>query len=114
MKYEIPLYRTETKTIAVYADTPHEALEMALDGNPGFKADGLSELIEDPDEPGMEIGGEYFSWECQCESCDAFILTGDKYFQWGGDDAVATCEKCGGAGQSKPRDASTPLDDASC
>lgn len=97
MKYEIPLHRTESKTVTVYAAIPHEALKMALNGHSDFRADNVSELIEDPDEPGEEIGGEEYSVEGHCEGCSAAILTGDKYFQWGGDDPVMTCAECGGA-----------------
>jgi hypothetical protein len=100
MKYQIPLHRTESKTVTVYAESPHKALKMALNGHLDFRADSISELIEDPDEPGEEIGGENYSVEGHCEVCSAAILTGDKYFQWGGDDPVITCEKCGGANKS--------------
>lgn len=97
MKYEIRMHRRAVKTVEVFAESPHAALKMARESNPDFSTDALWEMIEDPEEPGEEIEGNSYEIEGCCESCDKPILTGDSYYQWGGDDAVQTCAECGGA-----------------
>lgn len=97
MKYEIPIYRTESKDVQVFADSPHEALKMVLASNPGFHADSVALVTQDPDEPEEEIHSETYEAVATCEDCSEPILTGDKYFRWGGEDEEhATCEGCGG------------------
>ena len=100
MKYEIPLHRTESKTVQIFAETPHEALQLAKESHPGFTADSIDELIEDPDEPGTEIMNVVWDVFSHCEGCGVAIITGDKYFAWGGEDSVNICLKCGGADET--------------
>lgn len=100
MRYSISLHRTERKDYEVFADTPHAALKMAKESNPGFSSSGVSELIEDPDEPGQPMEGEYFELVSTCETCDTPILTGDKCYHWSDEDSITTCEKCGGADET--------------
>lgn len=90
MKYEIQIHKTERKTIVVFASNPNAALDLALSDKPGFTAEMATELL-DQDESGKTF--EVFG---HCESCNARIMTGEKYFQYGGDEPVITCEKCGG------------------
>jgi hypothetical protein len=97
MKYEIHMQRRAFKTVEVFAESPHAALKMARESNPGFSADTLWEMIEDPEEPGEEIEGNSYEIEGGCETCGKPILTGDSYYQWSGDDAVQTCADCVGA-----------------
>lgn len=98
MKYKIQMHRRAVKTVEVFAETPHAALQMARKSNPEFTADALWERIEDPEEPGKEIEGNSYEIEGGCETCGKPILTGDAYYQWSGDDAIETCADCGGAG----------------
>ncbi len=83
--YEIEMQKREYRTIEIDAETPQEAVNQALAENPGFRVDGV--ITEDLDE--MEVCGF-------CEDCDTPILTGDEYYQWGGEEAVMTCKACGG------------------
>lgn len=100
MKYEIHMHRRAVKTVEVFAESPHAALKMARESNPDFTAEAVWEMIEDPEEPGTEIEGNSFEIEGGCETCGKPILTGDRYYQWGGDDAVQTCADCGGANET--------------
>lgn len=97
MKYEVKLNRNTTIGIPVFAESPLEALISARDSHSGeFKVVDITEIIEDADEPGEETRGKTFDVECYCEACGNPILTGDAFHQWCGEDAIATCLKCGG------------------
>lgn len=96
MKYEIYMHRRAVKIAEVSAETPHAALQIARKSNPKFTAVALCEMIEDPDNPGEEIEGKSYEVEGGCETCGRPILTGDSYYQWGGEDPVQTCADCGG------------------
>jgi len=101
MKYTIPLRRTKHKEVVIFADSPHQALKAVLMDNPSFEStDYIGELIEDPESPGEEIEGRGFEVAGSCEHCGKYILTGDSYYQWGGEDPVKTCEACGGADET--------------
>jgi len=98
MKYEIELHKSESKTVQIEAAGPHEAVIAARAENPGFHADNLIQMHNVPDdEPAY---GDDYSVVSGCESCSRPILTGDKYFQWGGEDPVDTCLECGGADET--------------
>lgn len=97
MKYEVHMSRRAVKTVEVFAESPHAALKMARESNADFKADALWERIEDPEEPGEEIEGNAYEIEGCCEACGKDILTGEKYYQWAGEDSIQTCADCGGA-----------------
>ena len=105
MKYLVHLSRHEIKTVPIFAESPHDAVKMARESHPGFVADELCELAEDPDEPGEEIQGDVLALEGNCESCGKPIITGDAFYQWScGDDSVKTCFECGGADENHPQE----------
>lgn len=90
--YQVPIRKTVTDTISMQADSPHEAVQKVRASYPGWKLEHLSLPIEGTD-------ADYECWDITggCENCSKPILTGDKFYQWGGDDAIQTCEECGGA-----------------
>ena len=97
MKYQIPMQKMEHRTVTVHAESPHEALTIALSGHGGFHADHIAEMGEDPDEPGEEISLCEYEITSMCEGCSTPILDTDSYYQWSGEDRVETCLNCGGA-----------------
>jgi hypothetical protein len=86
MKFEVRIYRNELRDVQVFGATRDEAVQRALESNPGFSADGVVEL-GDGDEPVKE--STLFG---RCESCESFIWEGDKYAS--DEDGILCCEKC--------------------
>lgn len=96
MKFEIELTKNETKKITIITDNgPHFALKSALAANPGYTADGVGEITDDPDEPGAEVESDYHFVEYYCQMCRTPIFNGDICYIFGGEDTFATCEQCG-------------------
>jgi len=90
MKYEVLLYRSETRTEIVECDTPEEAIIRARGRcHESFRADEATEILEDG-EPGKthEIAAI-------CENCNKWLWMGEPYES--DEDGINLCPECAAA-----------------
>lgn len=97
-KYEATIYRSQTSTHSVMANSPHEAIKSILESNSGWLADSVSLIEKDDEEQEVEV--ESWALHAHCESCGNPILEGDEYYPW---EECYTCAKCGGENESHPK-----------
>lgn len=74
MRYVVDFSRSESKEVAVFADSPHEAYRLAVaEAGPGWRADNV---IENPNENEF---GESFIPVGGCEACGKVFFDGDRF-----------------------------------
>ncbi len=72
MKFTATIYRTETKTVQLFAATPHEAMQALETLNPGWHADSLSELGDG------DVVGDFWELYSKCHHCEKPIFHGEE------------------------------------
>ncbi len=91
MKYAVDLKRVETRTIHIFAASPQEAVQRALEGWPkgcDFRAEAVTDLLD-----GDKEGDCRLVVGC-CEACQKPLLDGDFSED---DDGVKVCSACSSA-----------------
>ncbi len=84
MKYEIDLYRSESRTVTVEANSPDEAVQKCKKEHPGWQYETANEMDGENVVATHDIAGT-------CENCAATVFFGDDH---GSDGTVYLCKKC--------------------